>query len=316
MTPKAINDEMLKRYLLGSLSEDEQIQVQERFLADHESFEQLKLIEDDLIDEYVQNKLSKVDRRHFEMYYRVTPERRQKVEFAEDLQQALTIRQRSNWLRFVLGQWRAVLDFFATPHPALKSAYALGGIVLFIGGSALLVTTIKLRGELEQLRSEQLTLMAREQKLQEQMSRERESNKQLNEQLSREREQRHELQKQLAISPSPQASTVSFVLVTDLIRRASGETKRLIVPKDIAFVQLRLVLENEVEHKNYRAVFATAVGDQIWSEDIKNAAGKAVVVQIPAKIFASDDYTITLFDMDASGTLEEVGEYFFPVRKQ
>jgi len=320
MAAKTVNDEMMKRYLLGSLTEDEQIQVQERFLADQESFEQLKLIEDDLIDDYVQHKLARGDRRQFEMYYLVTPERRKKVEFAEDLRKVLTTGWRPDWLSFVHDKWQAFLNFLATPHPVLKWTYALGGIVLFVGGSMLLMTTMKLQGELEQLKTDRLALSAREQKLQEQVSQERDRSKQLTQHLEREKEQRLELQKQLANSPSSQSAMVSFVLAADLVRRESGEAKRLIIPKDVTFVRLQLILENAMEYKSYRVIVATAGDDEIWGEDMllarKIVSGKAVIVRIPAQIFASDDYTITLFGIDAAGTLEEAGEYFFPVLKR
>jgi hypothetical protein len=162
--------------------------------------------------------------------------------------------------------------------------------------------------------------LAREQKLQEQVSQEQGRRKQLAQQLEREKEHRLELQKQLAAPPSSQSAMVSFVLAADLVRRESGEAKRLIIPSGAASVQLQLILENAMEYKSYRVIFETAAGEEIWSKDIPLArkidSGKAVFVRIPAQIFASDDYTIILLGIDASDTIEEVGEYFFPVLKR
>src|ERR1051325_1426072 len=54
---KTKEDELMARYLLGSLTEQEQSAIEERFFADNEFFERMLEVEEDLIDEYLRDEL-------------------------------------------------------------------------------------------------------------------------------------------------------------------------------------------------------------------------------------------------------------------
>ena len=54
------------KYLLGHLSEEEQVQVEDRAFADADYLSVLEATEADLIDAYVRGALSQPDRRSFE----------------------------------------------------------------------------------------------------------------------------------------------------------------------------------------------------------------------------------------------------------
>ena len=55
---KEITDEMLIKYLLGDLPEEERIQIEEKYFLDDDFFQQLLLVEDELVDSYVKNELT------------------------------------------------------------------------------------------------------------------------------------------------------------------------------------------------------------------------------------------------------------------
>jgi voltage-gated potassium channel Kch len=69
----------LLRYLLGDLPDEELDEIEELYLEDSNLFEQLVLVEDDLIDDYVRGELSPHDRKLFEMNYLISPGRKEKV---------------------------------------------------------------------------------------------------------------------------------------------------------------------------------------------------------------------------------------------
>jgi hypothetical protein len=73
------------RYFLGQLSEAEAAALQRRQADDSAFGEFCVAVEEDLIDDFVQGRLSEEDTRCFQEHYLVTPERARKLEFARAL---------------------------------------------------------------------------------------------------------------------------------------------------------------------------------------------------------------------------------------
>ncbi len=72
----------LRRYLLGSLSEERRELIETKLLSDRDFHEELEAAEDDLIDEYLSGKLSEQERQQFEAIFPSTPERHHKIQFS------------------------------------------------------------------------------------------------------------------------------------------------------------------------------------------------------------------------------------------
>src|SRR5262245_6363851 len=84
--PSEPTDEMLLvKYLLGDVSPEEQIRVEDRAFADPDYLLALEATEVDLIDAYVHGELTAAERRGFERRFLVSPQRLKKVAFARDL---------------------------------------------------------------------------------------------------------------------------------------------------------------------------------------------------------------------------------------
>src|SRR5215211_5709259 len=77
------NEKLISRYLLGELSEEQQVEIEDRAFANKEYLASITAIENDLIDEYVRHELSEADRRKFESRFLASAERRKRVEFAK-----------------------------------------------------------------------------------------------------------------------------------------------------------------------------------------------------------------------------------------
>ncbi|HUQ31194.1 MAG TPA: CHAT domain-containing protein [Pyrinomonadaceae bacterium] len=70
-------------YLLGRLkTEGRSQQIEERILIEQDFYEELLVIEDEVIDQYLSNELSPDEREAFEQYFLKTPERTRKLRFA------------------------------------------------------------------------------------------------------------------------------------------------------------------------------------------------------------------------------------------
>src|SRR5262249_48307407 len=85
MRSEGIDEKLLTRYLLGGLSDEEQVRVEDRAFTDAGYMEALDTAETDLIDAYVRGELADSERRAFEGRFFTSPQRRRKVEFARAL---------------------------------------------------------------------------------------------------------------------------------------------------------------------------------------------------------------------------------------
>jgi hypothetical protein len=90
---KTLKDQVAKQhlihYLLGGLKMEERRQIEERYFDDEAFFQEMLIIEEELIDSYVYRDLSDEEVEQFEKYYLTTPERRVQVEFATALAASL-----------------------------------------------------------------------------------------------------------------------------------------------------------------------------------------------------------------------------------
>lgn len=77
--------EQLGRYLLGQMAELDLSQIEERLMSESDLYEELLILEDETIDQYVRNTMSEADRASFESYFLQSAEHRQKVRFARAL---------------------------------------------------------------------------------------------------------------------------------------------------------------------------------------------------------------------------------------
>jgi hypothetical protein len=78
---------MIKQYLLGMLSEEDQERIEERLITNRDFFEQITIVEDELIDDFVGGSLLEIERERFINHFLSTPQQRQRLESARALQQ-------------------------------------------------------------------------------------------------------------------------------------------------------------------------------------------------------------------------------------
>src|SRR5262245_55383888 len=117
-------DEMLLvKYLLGELSEEEQVQVEDRAFSDVNYLTALESAEADLIDAWVRGELSPADRRAFERRFFTSVERRRKVEFARDfsrIRNESRVAERAESSR--VSAWQSLLFLVRGRNPQLAFA--------------------------------------------------------------------------------------------------------------------------------------------------------------------------------------------------
>jgi anti-sigma-K factor RskA len=84
-----IDKQEIRSYLLGQLESDRRAALEERLLSDAGIYEELLLAEEELIDQYVANKLSPSERQQFETNFLITAERQKKLRFGRLLRRYL-----------------------------------------------------------------------------------------------------------------------------------------------------------------------------------------------------------------------------------
>lgn len=85
MSPANDHQALITRYLLGELSESDQQAFEEAYFRDAALFEQVAIVETELIDDFVRGRLDESIRARFETQYLAEGRRRERVKFAEAL---------------------------------------------------------------------------------------------------------------------------------------------------------------------------------------------------------------------------------------
>jgi hypothetical protein len=75
--------QQLRYYLLGSLTADDRVVLEERLLFSEELHQELMIIEQELVDEYVTGELSPIDRKGFEAHFLEDAFRKEQLRFGE-----------------------------------------------------------------------------------------------------------------------------------------------------------------------------------------------------------------------------------------
>ncbi|MGB7926470.1 MAG: hypothetical protein WCF57_24745 [Pyrinomonadaceae bacterium] len=73
----------IRRYLLGELAEENRRQLEESLLTSDQLYEELLIVEDELVDEYAAGLLDERERARFESHFLATPDRVRKLRFAK-----------------------------------------------------------------------------------------------------------------------------------------------------------------------------------------------------------------------------------------
>ncbi|HEX7331242.1 MAG TPA: hypothetical protein VF290_07070 [Pyrinomonadaceae bacterium] len=85
-----VDKEVLRSFLLGTLEAEPRAELEEGILCNPAAYEEILLLEEELIDQYVAGRLSKEERQQFETYFLITTERQKKLRFGQLLKRYLS----------------------------------------------------------------------------------------------------------------------------------------------------------------------------------------------------------------------------------
>jgi hypothetical protein len=327
MTSNVKYDQTLRRYLLGDLGEETQRHLEERLVTDTEYFQELLIVEDELVDEYVRGDLSEQEKEDFESHFLCSRERREKLSFAGVLRDYVdTVPVSNDSDSYRLSAWfkQKILAPLRVPSPALGAAMAAAILVTVIGVVWLIAVNWQLHRQLNGASAEQRALRVSEQDLQKQLAEERNRGRVLTDSLQQEQDQRTRLEREIASLRAQQERSAfglrpsgvpiaSFLLAPGLLR-GSGEMERVIIPTGSSLVQLQLDIGVD-DYVSYRAALHEVEGDQIWTQSKLKAETiddkTLVVLTLPSQLLQRGDYYLRLSGLSSAGESELIARYHF-----
>jgi hypothetical protein len=307
------DDQVLTRYLLGSLPEEEAEHLDELSIADDAFAWRLSAVENDLVDAYARGELSAENLAQFKNYYLSSPKRLQKVEFAEalcsfDAKTATAAAQAapagttpSSRPKEGLSPWR----WFSVPGLALQWGFAGVAVGMLFTVSYLLFENARLRKETTEAQGSHAGLDQGEQELQRQLNEQRAANTEMSKELNTLRESPPNLD---------QLKTLSALLLPPT--RGAAPIPMLSVPPGTSLVVLLLALESD-DFPVYRVGLKDPATNQIvWHSAnlvaVPGGANKTVSISFPARLLKQQNYTLELSGVPSSGRAEFMGGY--PIR--
>jgi len=275
-------EKQMAQYLLGQLPEQEEAELERRYLADDTQFEELLAVEDDLRDAYARGELAGPDREAFEQRLLALPQQRQKQEFARTFRQyLLEAGSPARPLTHRVSKWEPLLRTLGARPQILVPALSAALIILIVGGwwlerrSARPPATGALPGQAPAAQAPKLP----------------------------------------QVQKPPAAKTLAVVLTPGLAR-GGEESRPLVIPPEVGRVRFEARFEGD--YPRYYAVLETVEGRQVWGSEANLKAqafpgGKRVFLDLSSSMLPPGDYILTVRGLPASGSAETVAEYTFRV---
>lgn len=283
----------MTRYLLGELSPEEMLQVENEYFRDEECFESIQALEDQLLRDFVRDEMDGNLRRRFEARYRSSPELLEKIEFARAVLSGLNVlagERRGVMAAPTKQGWLSLREFFRFRLSVFQ--YATASLALF--GIAL--------GYVEWARSTRLELAIA----------------QLQQEKSSLAQQKSSLDRALSERPKVPPLVASFILAPGMSRDQGGANV-LFVPSGLGEVRLKLPLPQSIKYSGYRLVLQKSPSVQVSSEDLPSDAlvdsGKALMFRVPSVSLRPGQYVLFVKGRSERGEYEDVQYYAFAVAK-
>ncbi|HEY7546660.1 MAG TPA: hypothetical protein VID27_17345, partial [Blastocatellia bacterium] len=299
--------------LLGALTEEEKLRVEERFFTDNDFYEQLLAVENELKYDYAQGHLSLQEKRSFEDRFLKHRADSRRAEMAGVLLKKVS--EASPVVQSDSNRWLNRLMSAVGLRSALMQ-YALVALALVMAATSawFIYRTVHLRGELEET---EIARAREEERMERLLTEERARNEQLAEELERERSKQNSSPGKIE---KPAVSAAVSVALKPGLEREGGKVRKLQLQPEVEQVRIQLDVRAEGDYQSYRASIQTPDGEEIWSRSRLRArntpSGRFVFLSVDATILDAGDYVIILKGVKADHAIEDVGDYYLTIVKK
>ena len=266
---------VIRRYLLGKLNDDDREQLEQRLITDRDYMEEVLMVEEELLEDYVSGKLPESDRDPFAKNYLSAPRQKQKLRIARALDKYVSQK------------------VAATPKVVSTQSWVQR-----------LVQTLRLRSGLMQLSWAVLVLAVLVGTWW--IVRNWRSANELQAELMRLNGPGSVLEvgptRPTTLSPLSLRDPARFPVVT---LTDQAQVAQLQIPYEtVANSTYRATLKDSAGQ-------TVAQIPNVTTREIGNA--RTIVLQFPAKLFQSGDYNVTVTEINSAGQAHDVGDYSFRV---
>jgi hypothetical protein len=314
---QALDDGLLRQYLLGALAEADAERLHELSVADDAFAGRLDAIENDLVDAYVRGELSEENLKQFKSFYLSSPKRREKVRLAEGFkalelramaapaiskgEPAVSLSPRGKVSRD-RSRWRLI----ALPQFAFQWGFAVASLGLLVAGSYLLFQNVQLRKQITQAQTQHGAVDQRAEELERLLEQERAAKEEALKELEHTRPWQTNLD---------QLKTVSVLLPPPM--RGAGSIPTISLRRGTDLVVLVLPLEAD-DFAAYQAKLKDPVANRVlWSSARLAAASggerKTVSISFRAGLLKPQNYVVDLTGIPSHGPAEVISGYPFRV---
>ena len=336
MNKNADDFRVITDYLLKALPEEELEQLDELSVTDDEFVDELRMVENELIDSYVRGNLTGERLEQFKAAYLYGTAGRQKVDFAHALQafgknHPLPLLETAQSEKSINPQpemtihgWFSPWEVFRIPRLA-QFGFAMAALVLLIVGGLLAIENIRHTRQLSQERVSNSAAAQQPHEAQREPERQPESNSTREKELASNRNANEGGQESESKTPVGPPSTLSgarrnvsissFVLTPQM--RGPGEIKIVTVPANTSVVAIKVQLEPN-QYSSYQLVLLNESNRSLWRSNTINVREKTdyknLSISFPAALLKQATHVLHVYGIDR-GQSELLGDYHFKVMK-
>ena len=286
--------------------------MEDGFLAEDDSYQELLIAEEELIDDYARDKLAAPERVLFEQRLLTSPQLRERVEFAATLFHSVSkkaVATPALLPEATVPWWRPLAAPFIIRRPALSFGFAAALLVIVLGGVWFL--TDKLRPRLAPEQAQTIPPPPVSQRESPTPGGSPEPQQLTGDEVT-------PIRTPVTETPERTAPVFATFTLTPGLVRGEGIAEPLVLRAVATDIRLRLTLEGEPFEK-YRATISTPEGTRVWSGQLGNGSSiksSLLTLSLPARLFKNGDYVLDLSGANAPGKWESVADYSFRIVKK
>lgn len=329
------NEKLIREFLFGELPEQERFEFEEKFIEDADLFEQIKIVEDELIENYIRGWMNPAEHSKFEQNFLTTEKRREHVWFSrlliDKIQNSETAVAEKTVEKIPEDSiWQKLAGLFLTPKVAMATAFAL--LIAVFGSWFLYQNLNNQKPELAQKTVTKSTetpkptqppeipgnVAADETDNEQTESDEDDADNSLIKEIPKQSPKVIEriVQKTPTPKSTPKVKTSApnpvFALFAGTLR-SGGKNNVLNLPINAKGATLQLNLET-VDYRIYQARLTDADGNVIFRKDNLKTEKSKINLFVSAENLSKGDYMIKLYGKNDLGEYESVADFQFRVK--
>jgi hypothetical protein len=315
------NEKDIRRFLFGEMTADERAAFEEKFIGGETGlFEEIGVVEDELIEAYIRGTLSAGDRQKFEQHFPTTEIRRERIAFTREMLAKLAVEKES-----VAGKtepvaarpavWNSLVDLFKKPRFAFGAGVAV--LVSVLGLWLLVFRSPEKENEIVREFPPTPVVSQTPQR------NENTQNSAVSNTNSANLPESNKPPSNLNAGNSgkdrppetvPKTTVATITLFAGTVR-AEGQMRALDLTKDTKGAHFRLNLESQ-DYLTYRAALVDADGRVIYRSGKLAARNSKINVFFPTAKLKKGDYFVKLYGFNAAGEEESAADFQFRVTQK